>query len=79
MLAEGRTEETWKIVIQSYASKVGIRSDLNSKGDLDWISWQNLEDLQIQRMCSHIWRTAAMPKGQPNELNAIDSILGISQ
>ncbi len=60
MLVEGWIEETWKIVIQSDASKGGIRSDLNSKGDLDCISWQNLEDFQIQRMCSHIWRTAAI-------------------
>jgi hypothetical protein len=65
MSVEGWIEETWKlpfgrVSFQSDASKGGIRSDLNSKGDLAWISWQNLEDFQIQQMCSHIWRTAAI-------------------
>lgn len=65
ILVEGWIEETWKLPFvrasfQTDASKGGIRSDLNSKGDLAWISWQNLEDFQIQQMRSHIWRTAAI-------------------
>jgi hypothetical protein len=51
MLVEGQIEKPWKMIIQSYASKEGIRGDMNSKvgpGFRVSMSWEKLEDLQIQ-------------------------------
>jgi hypothetical protein len=51
MLVEGQIEKPWKMMIQSYASKEGIGGDMNSNvgpGFRVSMSWEKLEDLQIQ-------------------------------
>lgn len=56
MLVEGQIEKPWKMMIQSYASKEGIGGDMNSKVGPRFrvsMSWEKLEDLQIQWTCSH--------------------------